>query len=317
MWLSVSVWFVGHLRDAEGPGRRGSWISRTQVSRGAGAVEVDLAAAPGRPVGRAVDPRGQRLDRRHHPLRGAVVEGDRRVVDARQIDHGEPLARAEVGVHREADVDADPVAGTPFVPDQRRRHGTQMGGAQRLDDLVEQRLDDRGDARRVVARRDAGADGDSQRLHRPDRDVEIVRAGRVVDRAKPRLDLGQPRHVGVDLRLELHPPQPQHAVQLDGVDLVEDRLDLLQREPQLLEGHEPVQSRELRHLVAAASGPLVDMGRGEQPHRVVVPQHAHTDPAAAGELSDSQHGSFTVGPDTVSGASPLAGLRRTGPPSLG
>ena len=48
-----------------------------------------------------------------------------------------------------------------------------------------------------------------------------------------------------DLRFELGSTDAQHAAQLVDIYLVEQALGFAERKPQLLQGHEPVQTLEL------------------------------------------------------------------------
>ena len=121
-----------------------------------------------------------------------------------------------------------------------------------------------------------------------------------LDHAETCVDLGQPHRVPLHLGRQLGPPQPQHAAQLTGVDLlVDQRLHLLQREAEILEGDHPVEQPQLGGRVVAVTAVRVDVGGPQQADGVVVAQHAHRHPAQAGEVSDSEHASSTFRPDTV------------------
>jgi hypothetical protein len=92
----------------------------------------------------------------------------------------------------------------------------------------------------------------------------------MLNRRQAGLDAGEASGLGLDLRVDLGPAQPEPAAQLGGGD--------------------PVQLGKLARLVEAVSAGRVDAGGLEQPDRVVVAQHPDRDPAVALELSDAEHG---------------------------
>src|SRR6202012_4888207 len=83
----------------------------------------------------------------------------------------------------------------------------------------------------------------------------------------------------------------------------ENRLDLGERETQVFQRDDPVQTGKLMRFVQAVPGHRIDVRRTQQAERVVTPQHAHRHPADTGELPDTEHASG-LSPDTLSGSSP-------------
>ena len=105
-----------------------------------------------------------------------------------------------------------------------------------------------------------------------------------------RLDLRQPLLIRPDARGDLGLAQAQHAAQRLGREVLgEQRGDLLEREPQVLEGDDPVQARELRGGVEAVAAGEVDAGRLEQADLVVVAQHLDGYARQAREVPDLKH----------------------------
>jgi hypothetical protein len=165
-----------------------------------------------------------------------------------------------------------------------------MGPVESLHELVVQRLDDRSDRFRLEAVGLAGDLGDPYSGDSLDLDVVGRHGALLLDESEPRLDLAQPGRIGVDPRLQVGPPQPQHAAQLVGGDLVvEDRTHLLEREPEILERDDPVEPGQLAGGVRAIAGDGIDVRGREQPDRVVVTQHPDRHPAVTGEVSDTEH----------------------------
>jgi hypothetical protein len=83
------------------------------------------------------------------------------------------------------------------------------------------------------------------------------------DHPEPRLHAGEPDRVRRHLGLQLRASQAQHPAKLDDVDpVVEDRLDLLQREAQILEGDEPVEPAQLPGVVGAVSADRISTTAG-------------------------------------------------------
>jgi hypothetical protein len=70
--------------------------------------------------------------------------------------------------------------------------------------------------------------------------------------------------------------------------VVDDGGDLVEGEPQILEGHHPVESGELLDGVAPVAGERIDGRRPEQADGVVVAQHPHRHAAGPGEVSDAE-----------------------------
>jgi hypothetical protein len=96
-----------------------------------------------------------------------------------------------------------------------------------------------------------------------------------LDDLEPRLDLRQPGCVRGDLGLQFGLAQSQHSAQLPGADLlIQNRAHLLEGEAEILQGNDAVEPRELTGLVEPVAAGRVDLGRAEQPDRVVVAQHA-------------------------------------------
>ena len=85
--------------------------------------------------------------------------------------------------------------------------------------------------------------------------------------------------------------------------VVDHRAHLGEGEAEVLERDDPVEPGELRGLVRAVAGGRVHVRGPEQADRVVVPQHPDRHAAVAGEVSDSEHDSPGLGPDTMSGSS--------------
>ena len=78
---------------------------------------------------------------------------------------------------------------------------------------------------------------------------------------------------------------------------------MLEGEPQVFERDDPVEARELLSFVRAVAGRAVHVCRLQQPDRVVVAQHAHRHLAVPGEVSDAEHDSPGLRPDTMSESS--------------
>ncbi len=87
--------------------------------------------------------------------------------------------------------------------------------------------------------------------------------------------------------------EAQHAAQLvDGHLVVDDLADLGEREPEVAEGEDPVQSLELVSAVPAVPGLRVDLRRRQEAHVVVVVQGAHRHLGHTGERPDPEHDSI-------------------------
>ena len=101
--------------------------------------------------------------------------------------------------------------------------------------------------------------------------------------------------------------EPEHAVQLTGVDLlVENQPDLGERETQVLQSDDPVQAGKLARFVHAVPGYRVHVHGTQQAEPVIVTKHADRHPADIGEFSDTEHVSG-LSPHTVAGSRPPVG----------
>jgi hypothetical protein len=78
-------------------------------------------------------------------------------------------------------------------------------------------------------------------------------------------------------------------VELVDRDSVQQPPGLGEGEPELLQGHDPVELSQLVCRVAAVPRVLVDRGRAQQADLVVVPQRADGDAAEPRELADAEH----------------------------
>ena len=109
----------------------------------------------------------------------------------------------------------------------------------------------------------------------------------LLDQAEAGLDpLQAPLLLGHPLR-RLGLLQPQHAAQLPNAQaLAQDRADLLQGQPQFLEGHDPVDQMQLRRGVVAVARGGIDGRRLQQAEVGVVAQCRHRQHAEPGEVAD-------------------------------
>jgi hypothetical protein len=191
------------------------------------------------------------------------------------------------------------VLGVLVVRDRRTgRH--HAGRAESVEQLAEQRLDDRADVLPVVALGEGAELGDPGRGDAFQDDVVGGHVTFLLDQPEPRLDTEQPGRALGQLLLELCLPQPQHAAQfLRGQLGVDDLVHLLQAEAEILERDDPVQPAELVRRVVAVPGRLVDDRRPEQPDRVVVPEHPGRHLPERREVPDGEHAT-TFLLDTVS-----------------
>ena len=90
--------------------------------------------------------------------------------------------------------------------------------------------------------------------------------------------------------LDLGPAQPQHPAHLlDGHVVVEQRADLLQREPEVAQGQQAVEATQRADLVEPVTGLRVDARGPEQAGLVVMPEHAGRDLPQSCEFTDGQH----------------------------
>ena len=112
----------------------------------------------------------------------------------------------------------------------------------------------------------------------------------LVDLAQPPSDALQAGMLGQDLLLDLGLFQAHHAAQLGGRQVfAQELLDLLQRETQILERQDAVQTRQLLGGVVAVAAEAVDPGRHEQAELAVVPQGLDRYLGEFGEVTDLEH----------------------------
>jgi hypothetical protein len=104
---------------------------------------------------------------------------------------------------------------------------------------------------------------------------------------------------GVDPVVQLGALEPQHAVKLvERHALLEQRADLGERQPQILQHQDVVEQKQLLGGVEAVAGLPVDPRWAEQADAGVVPQRLHRD---AGETSERADGKHNVPPHSQSG----------------
>ena len=95
------------------------------------------------------------------------------------------------------------------------------------------------------------------------------------DVAEPGLDSEQLVLVLLEFVLQLGAPQDEHAAKLVEHDPVQEPPGLGEGEPELLQGHDPVEPPQLLRRIAAVPGVRVDRHRPQQPDIVVVPERAN------------------------------------------
>jgi hypothetical protein len=108
-------------------------------------------------------------------------------------------------------------------------------------------------------------------------------------------------------RFDLGLPEPQHAAELFHRWLVRQQLrHLLQRESQITQGQQPVQSRQLGYVVPPVPGPGFDTRQRQQAVLVVVQQYPGRDLTQARERSDAvSESNLTYRTDGPGGGRPL------------
>lgn len=101
--------------------------------------------------------------------------------------------------------------------------------------------------------------GDPHRRNRFDHDLIGRHDALPFDNPEPRLDPGEPVLVGGYLLFELGAAQDQHAAHVGAGDrVVQESADLVQREPELFQRDDPIQSRQLTDLVEAVPADGID-----------------------------------------------------------
>src|SRR5438270_6536782 len=103
------------------------------------------------------------------------------------------------------------------------------------------------------------------------------------------LDAGQPFGVLGHSLDQLSSLELQHPAQLPGLDLVEKRPDLRERQSQLLQRDDAVEPWKLMSAVPAIAGVRVDGHRRNQPDVLVMAQGPNGHRPETGELSDAEH----------------------------
>jgi hypothetical protein len=89
----------------------------------------------------------------------------------------------------------------------------------------------------------------------------------------------------------------QQGTQLRNRHVFSDhRLDLVEREPEILVGQDPVQAREPVEFIVAVSGAGVDPERFEQAQVVGMAQGRDGYSCRAREIADTQHDAVPYGP---------------------
>lgn len=94
----------------------------------------------------------------------------------------------------------------------------------------------------------------------------------------------------VEFGLHLGATQQQHSAQLGRTHTaLDDALDVGQGEPEILQDQHLQQVRELRLVIAAVPGGVVDLGGHQDAELVVVPQHARRNSAELRQVPDRVH----------------------------
>lgn len=182
------------------------------------------------------------------------------------------------GSHWYGGVDEDLLGLGVLVVRDRRACRHHPGGAEALHQLLEQRLDDRPDVLAVVAPRERGQFGDADGGDRFQDDVFGVHVTLFLDETEPRFDADQPGRALLEFCLELSATEPEHAAQLLRTELrLDDLAHLLQGEPEILQGDDPVQPAELVSRVVAIPGGVVD-------HNAAGAARARRSAAASGAI---------------------------------
>ena len=122
-------------------------------------------------------------------------------------------------------------------------------------------------------------------------------------RRRPFQQRSQRRHDGLGEReLGFHPLQVggYHLVTGRRVGRLQYLPDLVERHAQIPEPADDLRDPYLARFIEAVAGLRVDLGRGEQPHLVVVPQRYHAQVGHPGEITDGQ--SHPHGRDSRPGA---------------
>ena len=128
--------------------------------------------------------------------------------------------------------------------------------------------------------------GDGQSWHGTDRPVlDRDRQRRAFEQRPQRRD-----HRLGERQLSLHPlhVRDDHLVTDRYVGRPEHLPDLLERHAEIPESADHLGGLDLVRRVEAVTGLLVDLGRGEQPDLVVVPQRYHAQVGHPGEITDGQ-----------------------------
>ena len=159
-----------------------------------------------------------------------------------------------------------PVVGSSVRP-MLAIHGRPVRADERELDL-EHLLSHVGDVVHLVHPHLATGAGDglvAALLDQPDQVVVGWHGALFRDVAEPRFDSEELAGVLFEFVLQLGAPEDEHALKLLERHPIHEPPGLDERQPEFLQGHDPVELSQLRGRVAAVPGERVDLGRRSSP----------------------------------------------------